>query len=290
MSIGTGGSRAPRLPKKRRHHYVPQWYLRRWSDAAGHIWWHTKGRPEGVSVPPRSVCFVDRLHEVVGRDRSPDEIEDALGTAVEGPASRALLALLDDARNADARRMFGRFILHLPNRHPSRLALVRNEAADYTEEFLKRLPATQAAAIADLLPASDLAVETVLRVDKVDVDRLVQWRWEFVHLGHGLVTTDRPLVEHAVGGELHGFSIAVDPSRLLIVRAASAGFADVPATALVGTHIVRSVEYASCVLAATKIGCGNWIGAGAIRYPVAIARLAASAEVATPFVDPIRWG
>lgn len=85
----------------RDNHFVPQWYLKQWCNAAGLVWSYRllvshRSVPPWQQVRPRSVAFHKDLYTAVSDDKESDDFERRLEREFEAPAQVALQRVLDD--------------------------------------------------------------------------------------------------------------------------------------------------------------------------------------------------
>lgn len=90
---------------KKRHHAVPQFYLKRFTDSAGLLWLHDLDRATAVQVRPNDALVEKYLYSPeIGVDPHDDTLEEFLAVNVEGPAAPALDALANGSQLSDEYR------------------------------------------------------------------------------------------------------------------------------------------------------------------------------------------
>ncbi|WP_019011607.1 DUF4238 domain-containing protein [Deinococcus aquatilis] len=126
---------AGKLNPARRHHVVPQFYLRHWTREDGRLWIFHADREFSREAKPSEVGFVKDFHSLTGAVRA-DAFEHWLGQSVEGPlatAHRAILTGINQERRfpterrTDLDRLVAYQMLRLP-RMRERLIPILKEA------------------------------------------------------------------------------------------------------------------------------------------------------------------
>jgi Protein of unknown function (DUF4238) len=80
--------------RRKRHHYVPETYLRSWSDENDRVAMRRRGSKEVVRPTTKNVAVESDLYTIYGSGGEPDDfLEKALGDMVDGPASDMLSRL-----------------------------------------------------------------------------------------------------------------------------------------------------------------------------------------------------
>jgi hypothetical protein len=80
--------------RRKRHHYVPQSYLKSWSDSNGRVAIRRRGAADIIRTGTKNAAVEGDLYTIYGSDGAPDDLlEQALGDMVDGPASDLLTRL-----------------------------------------------------------------------------------------------------------------------------------------------------------------------------------------------------
>lgn len=87
----------------RDNHFVPQAYLRRWSDGDGKVWCrrllvNNPNVPEWRPRPPRALAFQTHLYTKVVAGAASDEVETWLEREFETPGQEAISKIVTDRR------------------------------------------------------------------------------------------------------------------------------------------------------------------------------------------------
>jgi len=125
--------------KKRRHHYLPQFYLRNFVDQhpKGKLWVYTKDAESFRAASPRDLAVEKDYHTVVRRDGVVDRntMEDTVAS-LENIAAPVIQKILRGAAlSFDDYQIFALFISQLFLRVPAR----RNAVARMMSEMLKQM-------------------------------------------------------------------------------------------------------------------------------------------------------
>jgi hypothetical protein len=129
----------------RNNHYVPQFLLERWCNAAGKLTVYTRrhGRVVISELSPRGTAFETNLYTYhdVSADRR-HAIENEFMTAkIDTPAAPIVEKILRGTPlTSDERSDFTRFMMALRNRHPDAVAMAREKGAEALMAALARNP------------------------------------------------------------------------------------------------------------------------------------------------------
>jgi hypothetical protein len=137
------------LPRPSKHHYVPRFYLKRWTGEDGKLCEFSK--PNGRVVPrrvyPAETGFTKRLYSMPeGSDDAAADLETMLFSPIDGGAAAARDAMLNtgatDALSDHHRLAWSRFMHSMLLRCPQDLQLVRGKWIDILlsgdEEYERR--------------------------------------------------------------------------------------------------------------------------------------------------------
>ena len=82
--------------RRKRHHYVPEAYLRRWADEQSQVAVRRRGTGEVFHTKPLNVALESNLYTLYGPQDEPDDaIERALSDYIDGPAPELFQELAD---------------------------------------------------------------------------------------------------------------------------------------------------------------------------------------------------
>jgi hypothetical protein len=226
-----------------RHHYIPVFYLKRWTGADGKLCEYS--RPHGQIIAlrkaPKSTAFVRDLYTIPGVPREAAQfVEKRFMKLTDDWASRAAEILLArhwaDRTDMDVRKRVGwaRFLYSLIVRNPEYLVriqqmaavsipqsieetraeypLIRNETDPETfDEFKERY----------LSNPTNLAAQSLLPmlINSTKIIRAISdMRWntcQFADTSHSLLTSDRPIImSNGLTGPGAHIAIPLSPSRL----------------------------------------------------------------------------
>jgi Protein of unknown function (DUF4238) len=203
-----------------RHHYVPEFYLKRWADRSGQLVQFSK--PHGNLVKPKrchpkATGFLDKLYAL---EEVPDHLTHYFEVEFFKPVdTRAadVLRMMDagvKTFTARERTSWGRFILSLLFRHPENVAATKQRLeADLWDitpakelEYRQRRKPNQPLRLRDALAlekASPAITQTALKVltstsnsAKIGT-RLINMKWGQLTLpfyAPALLTSDRPVI------------------------------------------------------------------------------------------------
>lgn len=121
--------------RSKRHHYVPDCYLRRWADTSGRVVVRRRDRYEPIITATKNVAVEVDLYTIKGAQGPSDEIEKALAV-VEGPLTTILDSLAAGeipAIGSDSRRTLSILLSMQYVRTPENLdrALFSTRAAEH---------------------------------------------------------------------------------------------------------------------------------------------------------------
>lgn len=239
----------------RKHHFVPQFYLRTWheSDDCG-FWLYFRNARGNISFrrrPANSVAYELDLYSFrpdgLHRYRSvSDELETGFFSPVDDAASQVYGRLMVSGINslsAEDRSIWALFMNSLIERTPKRVREIQLDVSDIAEKILGELrdgwrstetwPEMKAAldnidmdAVARNAALSGLASYIV---DKPFMEYVSQMIWQTFDLPEGqdhFLTSDSPVVINGgtQGRPIYILSIALSPRRLLVMCRASDQF------------------------------------------------------------------
>ena len=125
----------------RRHHYIPEFYLKRWADGSGRLVqfskpWNDLVKPKRVY--PKETGFVNHLYELkgVGID-NPSRLEQEYFSPIDSRAADVLAKIErgDWGFTEKERTAWGQFLLALVTRHPNHVRSTR----DYVHKFMNSI-------------------------------------------------------------------------------------------------------------------------------------------------------
>lgn len=251
----------------RRHHYVPQFYLKTWqaNDGKG-LWLYSrdaKGRVRAYRRSPKSVGFAVDLYSL--RPETPYPVLDSRPDVIE----RDFFALIDDAAalvhkklltsgikslTTEDRTAWALFLNSLVERGPWRIKEIeRSDSPErIRDEMLQRFGRSDFVANIDWSAMHRNSVRRALVSHISDgdfVEFVCQMRWTTVDItvdGEHLVTSDMPVLIN--GGsdsmQVHCLSVALSPTRLLIIHGDTAGFDECFIRTLAVMHNIVIVQKA----------------------------------------------
>lgn len=203
-----------------RHHYIPQFYLRRWANDAGLVSSYSwqGGKLYVGEYSPRSIGAEDGLYALAG---VPPETRNAverefMGPMIDGPAASALSVLLAEIASPlsiDARMAWVRFLVSLMVRTPIQLetlkadgaAILREQIEARPEEYERVRGAGDPPSLAEFLQARNLEhvidnFGTTMLPQLVDIPQMnhdiarMDWRVQHYRDGpYGFITSDFPI-------------------------------------------------------------------------------------------------
>ena len=235
-------TKKPRRP--RRHHYIPEVYLKRWIGSDGMLieFRHRYGGKVGPrSTSPGGTGYVFDLY--TAPNEAPDEtakLETQFFSPVDSAAGEALDLLYVDGQaeawNDDQRSAWSRFILSLLLRTPEDIAFLKSSFSidwtktvpemkprnpeDWSADDLARYRKTMASVSSEEKDSMALSLAPTL-IDHEGIGaRLNHMRWrtlQFVDVKRELLTSDRPVVMTGTLTEEHAHIILpIGPSRLFV--------------------------------------------------------------------------
>lgn len=218
-----------------RHHYVPQFYLRKWLTEDGDLFEFRRVPHRGVVEERRrhtkATGFVPGLYALETEPASsvaPDLIERRL-QKIEDSAATALDRLLSEgvSKLTDAdRRTWSDYMYLQLERDPERLTVLKQVSDEARLETLAALPQELANSDAvDLFTAAMARnIGRGLVVAKHEIlDRwtkeLLEWDWTVVNGLKSFITSDRPILldfgPGVPGQAAHCLTMALSPHQLL---------------------------------------------------------------------------
>jgi Protein of unknown function (DUF4238) len=221
-----------------RHHYIPAFYLKQWAGGDGFVCVMRKV-PSGLSIlrrSPKATGFKRDLYKI---DKVPTEeaqqFESVFLKAADNDAYRALLKLLKDNQNWDARlkSAWARFIMSLLFRNPETATEIRSHILTMWEVGLEAVkqgykPEEHGgrsfeeyfAEFHAAIPHVDAAQFLRNIIDNQRIgDTIVGMHWNVVELDrsqHLLMTSDRPLDMPGLGDDDAYISLPIGPRCLFV--------------------------------------------------------------------------
>jgi len=208
-----------RMPQD--HHYLPQFYQRRWSAGAGHVYVYQ--RPyDRVVVAPKSTSATGKvagLYTIPGMPpKRANELEDKFWRVIDQWGSDAIVALeADDPADASKliRERWAFFVMSLLLRNPIRLRQINRAAeihyasgfpqfrANYTTMRRPHEPETYDEFMA-MFQESGISeygamILRTLVANRTIVDHLIAMKWSVVSLSNNpvpLLTSDNPVIRY----------------------------------------------------------------------------------------------
>lgn len=259
----------------RRHHFVPQFYLKAWmaNDGKG-LWLYQRDFKDQVKFYRRAakaVGYINDLYRLYpatnhpALDHPPDSIEKQFFSIIDDNAARVhqklIVSGLGDISEKD-RYTWALFLNSLLERGPSRITQV--EDADLSDllraELMERWGHSEFLDKIDLHAMSKNAVRYVL-VDRIKngmiSELLAKMKWAVVHIpieGEHFVTSDKPVLINTgqEGHPIHCVSLSISPNRLFIAHTDSEEFDDEFIKILAITHNIIIMERAEKYVISSK--------------------------------------
>ena len=190
-----------------KHHYLPVFYLNRWTGADGRLCQFSRPHKNIVAhrKHPAQTGYVERLYELPGLpSENAQRIEQGFMQSLDSLAADALAMLEKDdptiTRESKPRSAWSRFIMSLLMRTPEDIAALKKGIAD---EWMRNIPQLEAKYAAKRGPNDPATLEEFLaRADSENVER-----WAMSLAPH--------LIDHRKIGEL------LNNMRWLVRRIAS---------------------------------------------------------------------
>jgi hypothetical protein len=207
-------------PKRQRHHYIPEFYLRQWAGPDGRVCEFSQ-RYKGIVKPrmthPAGTGYEENLYTLAGFPAETAQlIEDNFFRVADQFASDALKILLHNntpEMSADVRSGWSRFVLSLIHRNPEKIAWIKTEVQRGLDARLQEVkenyenfrrpsdPPTFEEYIAlngANSEAKGFAMILQSFVDSRNVGAYINgMRWSVLTIGnptHTLLTSDRPVI------------------------------------------------------------------------------------------------
>ncbi|QIJ75060.1 DUF4238 domain-containing protein [Methylobacterium sp. NI91] len=127
---------APQQQVSWRHHYIPEFYLKRWCAGNGKLVEFSKPYGNEVKpkrVSPRQTGFIDRLYALEGLPESlSSQVEDDFFRPVDNRAADVLKKIESDTNNLEAeeRVAWTQFLISLIFRTPENVSATRKRLSD----------------------------------------------------------------------------------------------------------------------------------------------------------------
>ncbi len=232
----------------RRHHYVPQFYLRTWNDSDGKgLWVYSRDAKGGIKsrrCSARSIGFAEDLYTLLPDaayppppNHAPDALEKSFFAKIDEHAARVHKKLVSTGireLSSEDRSVWALFMNSLMERAPDRIEQVEREVSEeeLAQEFRSKFGNRDLPDKINLTALRKNTIRQVLAgyiVDEAFIAHLINVRWATVDVdieGEHFVTSDRPILQNAASGgyPIHCLSMAISPTRLLIVHGESNDF------------------------------------------------------------------
>lgn len=196
-----------------RQHFVPQFYLREWSNAAERVWQYSVSGSEPSQVRVTGVAFERGLYSHPNDDKIEPLATEKELAKVEGLYASVWPGIIDRAQDARTRHNLARFVALMDLRNPKHQETIqgihtklrevlKGVDADKLVEFRSEA-GTASCPAADIIKGTSEDKNTIkssflrsMRDSVQDMaDVLVRRRWGVVFSEHpAFVTSDRPVV------------------------------------------------------------------------------------------------
>ncbi len=133
-------------PRKRnaRHHYVPQFYLRQWSQDGEHIWAYPKTAHNPIGTTIANVACESGLHSTpTAQPEASFSSEEEDLSQIESIHAKVWPGIFDRAANSETRRNLATFLALLFLRHPTRKSDIERIRDEIREAVSHLSPETQ---------------------------------------------------------------------------------------------------------------------------------------------------
>ncbi|MDP1664980.1 MAG: DUF4238 domain-containing protein [Methylobacter sp.] len=239
-----------------RHHFVPQFYLKKWYEPGKNgFWLYFRDERGNIRLrqqrPAKAIGYEDNLYSFLPdgltfHDSDSNKLEHGFFAQVDNAASvihRKLLNQGVGALSADDRIKWAIFVNSLIERCPNRLRDIKSRAPDILFKLISELkqpsPSStlqpQVQSIVDRMDSAAVVHNTVLSmlapyiVDEPFIQYVTEMEWQTIDIPKGqdhFLTGDTPVVINAGDSStpIHILSIAISPSRLLIMHKRSPEF------------------------------------------------------------------
>ena len=218
-----------------RHHYVPQFYLKKWATNKKIYQHHWEPRSNCVvtRMPSiRSTAFIPNMYtlyaEPIG-NKDAEALEKSL-SKFETQIAPILDVLINSgvkSLKADSKAIFATFILQLVERGPERLAKRDQAAIASLTETISRVPQHWITPPIKELLTKEFAINSargsLVRPDQSTsewADGLIDWNWDILSLSKGFITTDKPVLLNLPnvdwGDDVYIIGIALSHDKLLV--------------------------------------------------------------------------
>lgn len=260
----------------RRHHFVPQFYLREWHDPdGGGFWLYYRDRNGQIRLrrrPAKSVAYLDNLYNLIPDGLTipssveVDLVETAFFSKVDHLAAKAHAKLLFgglSSLDVEERSSFAIFLISLMLRHPAEIE--KNIA--HAQQLFPASPKNSLDRHRTLIRNTVLKTMVESIVDPRFVHYLLSMRWGLVSIPfeeEHFLTSDKPLLIN--GGKdtpdspILLLSIALSPKKLLVLHAEDEQFNDDFVRTLAILHSPLTAERAEKhLISATRIKNGRFV-------------------------------
>ena len=251
----------------RRHHYVPQFYLKTWqaNDGKG-LWLYSrdaKGCVRAYRRSPKSVGFAVDLYSLWPEtpypvlESRPDVIESDFFALIDDAAASVYKKLLTSGIKSltkEDRGAWALFLNSLVERGPRRIEKIErfDSPERIRDEVLQRFGYSDFVANIDWSSMHRNSVRRALVSHISDgnlIESVCQMRWTTVDItvdGEHLITSDTPVLINGGSDSMpvHCLSVALSPTRLLIVHGDTAEFDECFIRTLAVMHNVILVQKA----------------------------------------------
>jgi hypothetical protein len=232
------------MPHPIKHHYLPEFYLRRWTGGDGRLTEFRRPHRQLIErrKHPAETGFERELYSIKTRDDAAarQELETGFLRKVDNDAAQALVYLEEQRSTPPDERLrdgWVRFLMSLLHRSPARVEIMRRKIAEQEQEVLADIKrrwsevrgATDPATFEEYIAtpeAKSLVDENLAKLltDMMDSEvignALARMHWGFGKLDtyrYGLMTSDAPVMLSNGIGERNGFvALPTSPTSFFI--------------------------------------------------------------------------